>query len=170
LRFGVFMQKSVPSGREFESRAGQKIIVQIKYTRNVKSMIRVVESKQKDIRRWSMMTLILRTINVKSATWIFECSFRTQNLGKSYKSKKISIIIPNFSSKTANFLQKTLKFIRKNVRNRPIYPFLQKFLTSNVVIINVITKNIIGGFNLTTKLECLLNRRGIKVQCSETLD
>jgi hypothetical protein len=43
------MLKSVPSGREFESRAGQKNFFQIKYTRDVKSMIRVVESKQKDI-------------------------------------------------------------------------------------------------------------------------
>jgi hypothetical protein len=54
LRFGVFMLRSVPSGRGFESRAGQKIIFQINYTRDVKSMIRVVESKQKDKRRWSM--------------------------------------------------------------------------------------------------------------------
>jgi hypothetical protein len=49
LRFGVFMLKSILSGRGFESRAGQKIIFQIKFTRDVKSMIKVVESKQKDI-------------------------------------------------------------------------------------------------------------------------
>jgi hypothetical protein len=58
LRFGVFMLKSIPSGRGFESRAGLKIIFQIKYTRDVKSMIRVVVSKQKDIRRWSMTIYI----------------------------------------------------------------------------------------------------------------
>jgi hypothetical protein len=58
LRFGVFMLKSVPSGRGFESWAGQLIIFQIKYTRDVKSMIRVMESKQKDIRRWSMTIYI----------------------------------------------------------------------------------------------------------------
>jgi hypothetical protein len=52
------MLKSVPSGRGFESRAGQKIIFQIKYTRDVKSMIRFVESKQKDIRLWSMTIYI----------------------------------------------------------------------------------------------------------------
>jgi hypothetical protein len=46
--------KSVPSGRGFESRAGQKNIFQIKYTRDVKSMTRVMESKQKDICRWSI--------------------------------------------------------------------------------------------------------------------
>jgi hypothetical protein len=36
LRFVVFMLKSVPSGHEFESWASQKIIFQIKYTRDVK--------------------------------------------------------------------------------------------------------------------------------------
>jgi hypothetical protein len=58
LRIGVFMLKSVPSGRGFESQAGQKIIFQIKYTRDVKSMIRVVELKQKDKSRWSMTIYI----------------------------------------------------------------------------------------------------------------
>jgi hypothetical protein len=37
---------------------GPKIIFQIKCTRDVKSIIRVVESKQKTIRRWSMTIFI----------------------------------------------------------------------------------------------------------------
>jgi hypothetical protein len=42
-------------------------------------MIRIVESKQKDIRRWSMTIYIDSTsINVKSATWIFECKPHVQ--------------------------------------------------------------------------------------------
>jgi hypothetical protein len=52
------VEKARTLGYGSESRAGQKIIFQIKYTRDVKSMIRVVESKQKDIRRWSMTIYI----------------------------------------------------------------------------------------------------------------
>jgi hypothetical protein len=41
--------------------AFEQNIFQIKYTRDVESMIRDVESKQKDIRRWSMMIYINST-------------------------------------------------------------------------------------------------------------
>jgi hypothetical protein len=67
LWFDVFMLKSVPSGRRFESRAGQKISFQIKYTRDVKSMIRVV-------RRWSIRIYIDSTYQKrKICDMVFEC-------------------------------------------------------------------------------------------------
>jgi hypothetical protein len=79
LRFGVFMLKSVPIGRGFESRTGQKNIFQIKYTRDVKSMIRVVESKKKDIRRWSMTIYIDSTYQKSTiCDMVFECLKKCQ--------------------------------------------------------------------------------------------
>jgi hypothetical protein len=44
MRFGVFMPKMSPNGRELESPSGQIIIFPIKYTRNVKSMQNAVKS------------------------------------------------------------------------------------------------------------------------------